>query len=120
MRLMRWADPLHQYNFNVVYRPGKENDVANMLSRSMQRSSTASSEQNDSAAEQQIISKKFGCAALQAITEEYLPREPKQDQTLDTVCQCISTGWPKQRPTEPELHSFYKVQNELTAGSGCV
>ena len=37
MRLMRWADRLHQYNFKVGYRSGKENNFADMVSRSVQK-----------------------------------------------------------------------------------
>ena len=95
---MRWADRLHPYNFNVVYRQGKENNVADMLSRSGQSSSTSASEENDSAAYEQIISTIFATPVLQAITQNELGTNTKLDQTLDTECQYISSGCPKQRP----------------------
>lgn len=34
LRLHRWADRLQQYNFDVEYRPGRQNQVADFLSRS--------------------------------------------------------------------------------------
>ena len=34
-RLARWADFLMSYDMNIVYRRGKENIIANTLSRSM-------------------------------------------------------------------------------------
>ena len=33
MRLLCWADRLSEYQFNVVYRPGAYNAVADLLSR---------------------------------------------------------------------------------------
>ncbi len=33
MRILRWADRLQEYNYAIVYRPGKDNCVADMLSR---------------------------------------------------------------------------------------
>ena len=38
LRLHRWADQLFQYTFSVVYRPGKQNVVADCLSRSFESS----------------------------------------------------------------------------------
>ena len=32
MRLLRWSERLYQYDFDVVYKPGSENQVADMLS----------------------------------------------------------------------------------------
>ena len=33
MRILRWAERLQEYNYDIVYRPGKDNCVADMLSR---------------------------------------------------------------------------------------
>jgi hypothetical protein len=34
MRLLRWADRLYEYDFKVQYKPGCENIVADLVSRS--------------------------------------------------------------------------------------
>ncbi len=33
MRILRWAERLQEYNYDVVYRAGKDNCVADLLSR---------------------------------------------------------------------------------------
>ena len=33
MRLLRWSERVYQYDFHVVYKPGNENLVVDMLSR---------------------------------------------------------------------------------------
>ena len=34
MRLLRWAERLSEYQFDVVYRPGADNALADLLARS--------------------------------------------------------------------------------------
>ena len=120
MRLLRWADRLHQYNFDVVYRPGKENNVADLLSRAVQSlvpSQVSSVEIN---ADLQTLNTIFGSPALRAISPQELAAATYSDPILQQVLEHISNGWPKQRPNIPELHSFFQVQEELTTANGCI
>ena len=51
IRLHRWADRLHRYNFSVQYRPGKQNQVADFLSRVNHQIVGGLSDEQDAAAE---------------------------------------------------------------------
>ena len=51
LRLHRWADRLHRYNFSVQYRPGKQNQVADFLSSVNHQIVGCLSDEPDAAAE---------------------------------------------------------------------
>ena len=95
MRLMRWADRLHQYSFEIVYRPGKENSVADSLSRTM--SAEAKEHAQEAAAEAAQIAKIFGTPLLQAVKPSRLAQETSRDETLQLVQRHVRNGWPANR-----------------------
>ena len=119
MRLLRWSDRLYQYNFNVVYRPGKHNSVADLLSRAGNHalSKTDSAEVD---ADIHTVNTIFGASALRAITPSELATETQNDDILIEVFMYITTGWPKKRPEDTELHAFFQIQNELTTANECI
>ena len=119
MRLMRWADRLHQYNYTVVYRPGKENSVADMLSRAVGSSGTDEST-CETSADLSMISTIFGSTALRAMTPADIATETGKDQTLTQLLENISTGWPKRCTQNMHIHPFHQVKEDLTTANGCV
>ena len=119
MRLLRSADRLHQYNFDVVYRPGKENNVADLLSRATTKTTRSDSTISSIEMEtDEIISTIFGSPALQAISQSDLEAATRDDSILQQLFDYITNGWPKKRPLNSDLHSFkfkmsYLSQEEI-------
>ena len=116
MRLMRWADRLLQYNFQVVHLPGKSNVVTDMLSR---HSAIASDELDSDAGESARLSTIFGSTQLAAILPNELAAATSKDQLLQSVIMYISAGWPTKSSTE-DIFAFFKARDELSTCSGSV
>jgi len=114
LRQHRWADRLFQYTFSVVYRPGKQNVVADCLSRAFESSvrppvvpfgqPSNDVEDDDDIAIQTI----FGNLATSA------------DPDLQRVLQHVLHGWPSSKPeVASELRTYFNVHAELSvAGVG--
>ena len=118
MRLLRWSDRLHQYNFDVVYRPGSENSVPDLLSRAPVNSNSPISTTEDSE-ETQIISTIFGSPTLKALTPAQIAEATDSDPTLKSVIQFLSSGWPSHKP-ESELKPYHQIHEELSVSKGCL
>ena len=119
MRLLRWADRLHQYKFDLVYRTGKENNVADLLSRATTTCSDSPVSIIESETDE-IISTIFGSPALRAISQSDLEAATRDDSILQQVFDYITNGWPKKRPIDSDLHSFIQIQDELSISRGCI
>ena len=126
LRLHRWADRLFQYTFSVVYRPGKQNVVADCLSRAFESTVSLSVvpsgqisddvEDDDDIAIQTI----FGNLATSVVTLEMVAAATSADPDLQRVLQHVLHGWPSSKPeVASELRPFFDVQAELSVtGSG--
>ena len=122
MRLLRWADRLQQYSYEIVYRSGKENTVPDLLSRAVDSGyllSNTSEAHPDQTLELQTISTIFGSLALKAITPNELGQETQSDPLLKQVFQYVQSGWPHKKP-EDELKSYYTIREELTCAKDCI
>eukprot|EP00118_Oscarella_pearsei_P020264 m.218920 g.218920 ORF g.218920 m.218920 type:complete len:1393 (+) comp39915_c0_seq7:688-4866(+) len=118
LRLHRWADRLMQYNFHMVYRPGKENRVADALSRTAEKDPDGgdgetvmilSAETEEEASLIQMMS-----AELQnTVTVAELEEESKASELLSRVVECVQSGWPS-RPLVESLKPFYRLRDELS------
>ena len=104
MRLMRWADRLLQYNFQVEHLPGKSNVVADMLSR---HAATASEECDTDSGDTARLSTIFGSNHLAAVLPSELAAATRDDPLLQRVTKFISTGWPSKCPAE-DINAFFK------------
>ena len=120
MRLLRWAERLHQYDYDILYRPGKENIVPDFLSRPSSTALPTASTDAESLADHSLISTVFGSSTLHAITPTELADATKADNLLQLIKTFIQKGWSKSKPNSPELRAFYDVKDELTVVDECL
>ena len=107
MRLLRWTERIHQYNYDVVYRPGKENCVADMLSRSINMNEeTHRDGANDTRADENFINTIFGLTSLRAINQEEIAVATKDYNQFKLVRILIKNGSGKTKPNSPERGGF--------------
>ena len=109
-----------------MYRPGKQNVVADCLSRSFESSKSplvvpfgqpGDNVEDDEDIEIQTI---FGNLATSVVTLEMVSDATTSDPDLQRVLQYALHGWPSSKPeVAPELRKFFDVQSELSVtGSG--
>ncbi|XP_062513453.1 uncharacterized protein LOC134189228 [Corticium candelabrum] len=111
-RLHRWADRLFQYNFDTVYRPGNQNQVADCLSRTTNLSPSSSPSEKPV----QLLTTPFD----RVITLEELQKASASDPLLLQVCDYIVNGWPG-KLHDPLFESFSRIRDELTVwNDSCV
>ena len=106
MRLLRWHERLSLFTFRVEHKPGKENPVADLLSRTRTPVSNEIDdiEQSDSEYVFQVLS---------SFTKlDLLAAETDKDPLLQEVLEYVRTRWPK-RVLNPAAVPFFRVRNEL-------
>ncbi|XP_030838443.1 uncharacterized protein K02A2.6-like [Strongylocentrotus purpuratus] len=113
LRIYRWSDRLHQYDFKVEYLAGSRNRVADMLSRTpnanSNRDSHARSDIEDDVEDYVLMVISHVTAKL--VTREQLKTESAADATLQKVCHYLQTAWP--REISEDLVPYHRVRNEL-------
>ena len=116
MRLLRWSERLQQYNFDIVYRSGKENSVPDVLSRFVRSESspTDGSELNNDSL---TVSAVFGCQALHTLTPIEISTPTKTDPVLIEISHFFHHGWPKKCENQ-DLKPYFSVKDELSIVHG--
>ena len=106
-RVIRWATKLMQYNFAVQYIPGKENRVADALSRVPLNS-------HDSHIE--LFSVSLDNSSTSApVTLEEIRSETRADDELQTLIATVQNGWPSRINQIPQtLRKFWNVRGEIS------
>ncbi|KAJ8339345.1 hypothetical protein SKAU_G00361310 [Synaphobranchus kaupii] len=116
LRLHRWGERLRQYDYQLRFTPGRDNVVADLLSRSIEAPTPTVSPEEDT--EPELIQMLHG-PLQSAVSLEELQRESEQDPLLSTLCIYIRTGWPSRVPEG--LAPFAGVRHELSCwGNVCV
>ena len=83
MRLLRWAERLNVYNFDMVYRQGCENSVPDVLSRYVSSSETVDWPCPEEKADVATVATIFGSTAIKAITPNELATETVADTAVE-------------------------------------
>ena len=122
MRLLRWADRLAQYSYNIEYHPGRQNVVADYLSRSDEsiKASMATGNADSDSDTIPTISTIFGNPALHAITFAELAIDTEADNVLKRLLLCIQTGWSDKRPDDASFLPYFYVPSGLSFCAGVI
>ncbi len=117
LRLHRWADRLNQYNYQLLFTPGKDNVVADFLSCSAAEP-TSAAKQPEADIESDLVQLVY--EPLQAaVSLEELKRESAADPLFVTLSTYIQNGWPAR--VSADLTPFSRVRAELTCwGESCI
>ncbi|MGH0159456.1 UNVERIFIED_CONTAM: hypothetical protein FKN15_037301 [Acipenser sinensis] len=108
LRLLRWADRLNQYNYTLEFTPGRQNTVADLLSRAVVPPSTVQQVTDTEPDLVQLLQ-----APLSAVVSMELLRKGSQDDALFTTLRTyIRGGWPSS--VAGELLPYYRVRAELS------
>ncbi|XP_063953999.1 uncharacterized protein K02A2.6-like [Lytechinus pictus] len=109
-RLQRMLLRLQQYDFNLIYRPGKEVPIADSLSRSPGNDNT------HIALDMQINHIQF---TEQRIAD--VKRETDTDSTLSQLKCIIGQGWPERMKDLPsQLRPYWSFRDELSVEDGII
>ena len=109
-RLQRMLLRLQQYDFTLVYRPGKEVPIADSLSRSPGNDNT------HIALDMQINLIQF---TAQRIAD--VKRETDADSTLSQLKRVIGQGWPERMKDLPsQLKPYWSFRDELSVEDGII
>ena len=139
MRLLRWTERLQEYNYDIVFRPGKDNSVADFLSRPVQNNSRGEGnsdtqsnntsalsknesfdETSDVRADEKFLNTIFGTEALRAINRKELADATKTDQMLKLIRMFINNGWSSKKSANPDLSAYWDVRDELSIVEECI
>ncbi|KAJ8353420.1 hypothetical protein SKAU_G00209870 [Synaphobranchus kaupii] len=115
LRIHRWSERLQQYNFTPQFTPGRENVVADLLSRT----TPCPPPSQDPDPEVTDLAKMLHTPLQTTFSLQDLQQASEQDPVLSQLRAFIRTGWPPKVPEE--LTPFYQVREELSCwGDVCV
>lgn len=115
LRLYRWSERLQAYNFTTVFTPGRDNVVADMLSRATPPPTPDTSE--DKSETELVLMLHEPLQA--AVSLQDLQTASAQDPTLSQLRTFIQEGWPAKVPEA--LTPYHRVRQDLSCWNGdCV
>ena len=120
LRINRWYTRLLRYNFDIVYRPGVQNQVADALSRLPLPAETDSVKSKDEMYEEEVIAFVSSLHTETALSRDEIKTATNADQTLHEVMQYLHQGWPKEKKMEKKFLPFLSVKSELSVIEGCL
>uniref|UniRef100_A0AAY4BIC4 ribonuclease H n=1 Tax=Denticeps clupeoides TaxID=299321 RepID=A0AAY4BIC4_9TELE len=108
LRLHRWSERLLQYNFTPLFTPGRDNVVADLLSRATP--DTPPGPATDTLEPELIHMLQWPLREVVSLQD--LQLASAQDSVLSQLCTCIREGWPRTVPKD--LVPFHRVKDELS------
>ena len=105
-RIERWALRLQPYDFNIIYRAGKDNPADYMSRHPLPSTHTRQAESAEA-----FVSLITTHATLQAMTLEDIRSATAKDARLQRVIQCIKSG--KWYDLDKDMQPFFQVRSEL-------
>ncbi|KAJ8332536.1 hypothetical protein SKAU_G00423250 [Synaphobranchus kaupii] len=117
LRIHRWSERLQQYNFTPQFTPGRENVVADLLSRATP--CPPPSQDPDHRVTEPDLIQMLHTPLQTTVSLQDLQQASEQDPVLSQLRAFIRTGWPPK--VSEELAPFYRVREELSCwGDVCV
>ncbi|KAJ8332549.1 hypothetical protein SKAU_G00423380 [Synaphobranchus kaupii] len=117
LRIHRWSERLQQYNFTPQFTPGRENVVADLLSRATP--CPPPSQDPDPEVTEPDLIQMLHTPLQTTVSLQDLQQASEQDPVLSQLRAFIRTGWPPK--VSEELAPFYRVREELSCwGDVCV
>nr|XP_037876654.1 uncharacterized protein K02A2.6-like [Bombyx mori] len=110
-RLVRWALVVGSYQYDIYYRKGENNTLADCLSR-LPNPETEPSETEGLVhkIDLRLLSTRMTDLNL---SEQLLMKTTAKDHILTKVCQNLKTGW-RESEYNPEMKPFYRNRTELS------
>ncbi|GFO47389.1 Zf-h2c2 and rve domain containing protein [Plakobranchus ocellatus] len=112
-KFTRWLDRLSPFDYTVEYRQGKDNLVADALSRLSMRS--AQFALHDPTHDHVV-----GALQTDHLSLLDVKSATKRDSTLSTVLHFVSSGWPSKKSQAPDIQQFFAVRDELQTEDQCL
>lgn len=112
LRLHRWADRLLQYNYRLEFTPGRDNVVADLLSRAIPTPPTPQvSVPGLEQAEHDII-QLLHTPLQETVSLSELQDASAADLILSSLSKYRRQGWPKR--VSEELTPYFRIREQLT------
>nr|XP_022910195.1 uncharacterized protein K02A2.6-like [Onthophagus taurus] len=111
-RLLRWAMTLNSYDFEIIYRPGKENGPADSLSRLPLPVSVDSC---NVPLHSRLLHLRVGKLPVR---RQELKKETERDAVMSNVIRCLRSYWPNKKDVPLDLLPFYEKRDELSFEEG--
>ena len=116
--LQRLLLSLQKYGIDLVYLAGKENILADTLSRTYLEETTDDIPEEELTAQVHMVYE--NALATKSRLEE-IKEETAKDLGLKKITKCIIEGWPKSKDNTPnEAKSYWSCREELSIINGMV
>ena len=114
-RLQRMRMRCSFYDFNLVYKPGKELHVADFLSRAQLSSTYESTDQHDEEAVHAVCS----YVLANELSKKRIQEFTVKDQTLQLLKETVNKGWPRKKKLCPDvLKPYWNSRNIICEHDG--
>ncbi|XP_064469689.1 uncharacterized protein LOC135384417 [Ornithodoros turicata] len=117
MRIARWAARLLQYNYEIQYKKGQDNTVADALSRMLlsntEKAPCASPDESELVCYVQQLQ-------LSPLTLSELQDSTGNDPVMTNLLKLCTTSWPSAAREDKNLAPYYCVREELSTIQGIV
>ncbi len=115
-RITRWYERLCKYDFEVTYRPGSQNPVADCLSRLP----LGDDNPYEPKEEEKLIASIRTLEEEAALSRGEIKKATSEDEELKSVMKFVKHGWPKNNKIPTQMTPYKQIQNELFIVDGCL
>ena len=112
-KFARWFERLSNFNYTIEFRRGKDNKVADALSRLHMKAS-------ELGVPDYTVSKMISTVTEHGLSFHIFGNLTQDDPVLKQVYCAVSSHWPHKNKISPELVPYYQVRNELSLEGLCI
>lgn len=115
-RLQRFMLRLQLYNLSVVYKPGKDLQIADTLSRAPLSETTLGEIDEESSLHCNFVS---SCLETPFTRMDILREHTGNDETFKKILIYVENGWPSdKKKVEPVVMPYYRIKDEISVLGG--